>query len=123
LKNKILQLGEAVTLMLWGAWVGNTLFSVFPVSNVFHLMEQVASEEIWGVSIFLIGTLQLLFLYTKYSKISCFLALLGMFTFIILSVFYAVGNWASTAAVMYFAMSMYSALAFTEALEIKKLDI
>ena len=122
MKNKILQLGEAVTLMLWGAWVGTTLFSSFSAAKVFTLMSKIASEEFWGGSIFLIGTLQLLFLYTKYTKISCMLSLLGMFGFIIITIFFALSNWASTATPMYIAFSIYSGLAFAEALEAKKLE-
>ena len=120
MKNRVLELGQSITLMLWGIWVGNIFFETFPAAKVFTLMNQIASEEVWGVSLFLVGAIQLAFLYTKYNKISCFLALLGMFAFIILTIFYAIGNWASTAAPMYFAMSIYSALAFAESLEIKR---
>ena len=122
MKSRILELGEAITLMLWGAWVATTLFDAFIYTKVFKLMSQVASEEVWGISIFLIGALQLTFLYTKHNRISCILALLGMVAFIVITVFFALSNWASTATPMYFAFSIYSALAFSEALEIKRLD-
>ena len=123
MKSRIMQLGEAITLILWGAWVATTLFDAFTYARVFKLMGQAASEEVWGVSIFLIGALQLAFLYTKHNKISCILALLGMLAFIVITVFFALSNWASTATPMYFAFSVYSGLAFAEALEIKKLGI
>jgi len=123
MKSKIMQLGEAITLMLWGMWVGTTLFDAFSAAKVFHLMNDIASEEIWGMSIFLVGALQLALLYTEHTTISSVLSLLGMFAFIIITVFFALSNWASTATPMYFAFSIYSGLAFAEALDIVKLGI
>ena len=122
MKSRILELGEAITLMLWGAWVATTLFDAFTYARVFKLMSQVASEEVWGTSIFLIGALQLAFLYTKHNKISCILSFLGMLAFVVITVFFALSNWASTATPMYIAFSIYSGLAFAEALEAKKLE-
>ena len=121
MKTKIMQLGEAITLMLWGAWVGTTLFDAFVSAKVFYLMNQIASEIVWGTAIFVIGMLQMVFLYTKHNFISSILSLLGMFAFIVITVFFALSNWASTATPMYFAFSIYSALAFSESMEIRKL--
>jgi len=121
MKNKILQLGEAITLMLWGAWVGTSLFDAFSTAKVYDLLKAVASEEAWGIFTFLAGAIQLAFLYTKYIRISCILSLVGMLVFIMLTVFYLHGNWASTAVPAYLAFSIYSALAFAEAKEIQKL--
>jgi len=121
MKIKIMQLGEAITLMLWGAWVGTTLFDAFSAAKVFYLMNQIASEIVWGTTILVIGMLQMVFLYTKHNFISSILSLLGMFAFIVITVFFALSNWASTATPMYFAFSIYSALAFSESMEIRKL--
>jgi hypothetical protein len=120
LMKKPLELMSAITLIIWGVWVGCPFFDSFQVSNVFHMMEKVAPEWLWGTFILLLGITKLLIMNTKYMKLRIVVAVLIMLTFSILSVFYALGNWMSTAAPMYIAFTILSWFSYMEILYEKK---
>lgn len=111
---------SALTLILWGSWVSAPWFNSFQVSNVFNMMEKVAPEFVWGAFVLLLGIIKVVILHTKYIKLRIAISILVMFTFSLLTTFYALGNWMSTAAPMYLSFTVISWFSYMEILYDKK---
>ena len=120
MQKKELQLISSLTLILWGLWVANPWFNCFTAAKVFSFMREIATEGIWGWGIFFIGVIQLFFLYTKRCESHMIMAFVSMLSFIVLALFYAIGNWKSTAFPIYLSFAVISFFGFIEALEFKK---
>ena len=120
LMKKPLELVSAITLVIWGAWVGCPFFNAFQTSDTFHLMEKIAPEQVWGIVILLIGITKLIIMNTKYIKLRIAMSILIMFTFALLTTVYALGNWMSTAAPIYVALTILSWFSYMEILYEKK---
>jgi hypothetical protein len=116
IRGKQLEFIPAIFCVLWGFWIGNPWWVAFNSSSAFRLMNKIAPEWLWGLSIFLVGLFQLIFLFTKNLKFRLFSSLLSCFSLISLSVIFAFGNYESTATINYIVLALCAWLGYTELL-------
>lgn len=122
MKKGILEIISSSALIVWGLWIGCPFFNTFSSSDVFHMMEKLMPELVWGIIILIIGITQMAFIFSKYKTVRIVMSLVNMFIFILLAIFYAMGSWKSTAAPGYLILATYSWAAFLEVLDNKKIS-
>ncbi len=101
LRPRILELGGAAWAIMWGFWVGNTWWDVFPSSPTFRTMGLVAPEWLWGTTVFVIGAGQLLALYNDSLTWRFRISGAAFFLWGGITTLFLMGNAFSTATVTY----------------------
>lgn len=111
LRPRILELGGAAWSVVWGFWVGNPWWDVFPSSPTFQTMGQVAPEWVWGLVVVGVGIGQLIALYNDSTRWRYRISASAFLVWAFVTWLFLISNFSSTATVTYGMMSTMAALA------------
>ena len=109
-----LELLSALAAILWGFWILNPAWDTFPTSLAFRMMARIASEEIWGEAVLLLGLAQLVVILRFGKRTRRVFAFISIFTWVTISTFFFIGNFSSTAGPTYSVIAMIATLAYIE---------
>jgi hypothetical protein len=116
-KYRIFEIVVAMEAILWGLWIGNPHWDAFSTSSAYTWMEHLAPEWLWGYGIMALGVVQLIaVLWLRSIKLRTLMALLGIFTWMMVVVAFGLGNWQSTAVVVYSVFAIIQAIIYTDGL-------
>jgi hypothetical protein len=107
----VFQLMAGLTAMLWALWLAMP-WNVFGTSNTYHAMGIVAPEWVWAALFASVGMVVLVGGLQNRSRLRR-LGLLGLSSlWAFAAVMFAVGNYHSTAAPIYFVLSVRTGLLY-----------
>jgi len=96
-----------VFTLIWGLWVGNPFWEVFPTAKMFSFMS-LAPEAVWGVMALSAGTIISHGAITRKPGALILGAQTGGFFWLLVSLMYFVGDWMNTGGIMTLLLSVYS---------------
>ncbi len=115
MKNRKLTVLCAVTMIIWGVWIGNPWWATFPSSTAYDWMARLAPEYLWGWGIGLLGLCQLVVaLRSRHESLHIAAAIGGMFVWFLIAVAFGLGNWRSTAVIVYSFVAAVQALIYID---------
>jgi hypothetical protein len=112
-RNRLLEYLIAIVTSAWGLWLLNPIDS-FSTSRAFDLMAKLAPESVWGATFGILGVILFTVAHCGGKQERRGALIVTMFSWIMISVFYYVGNPAGTAFIPYFFIAMTALIAYTE---------
>lgn len=94
--------------ILWGFWVGNPWWEVFTQAEIFHVMEWVMPEWLWGVTAFLVGVSMLFGLIRSHFNFLVGGCYLGFYFWTFASTCFFLGDWKNTGGITLAMIALYS---------------
>jgi CHASE2 domain-containing sensor protein len=110
--NKLERL-SAMGLLIWGIWL-LLPWDTFGASPSFRAMKAFAPEWIWGASIAFVGFLQTLATLRKNYRARIVTAMLAIFFWLAIVIFFFLGNILSTAWIPYIVLAIMNIVALVE---------
>jgi hypothetical protein len=109
-KGSVFLLGLYTTT--WGAWVATPFWSVFERSELFSAFGVIAPEVFWGLLAMVTGMLIMWGALKESPRSLLWGARLGWVHWLMIAVFYVIGDWHSTGGVTSLFIAGYSAYLF-----------
>ena len=104
----------SLAAMSWGLWVLNPWSNAFTTAATFIPMAKVGSEIAWGAAYSLVGVAGLLAAWRGSLLVRRVSLILIMFAWMIIAVFYAIGNPYGTGFIPYLYLALITANDFIE---------
>lgn len=123
LRPRILELGGAAWAIVWGCWVGNPWWNVFPSSPTFRVMGLIAPEWLWGIAVAATGMGQLVALYNVSLRWRYRISVTGFQLWTFVTLMFLLGNFSTTAVVTYGMMSTIAGIAAAKLWWRKKMGV
>jgi hypothetical protein len=96
--------------VLWGLWIINPLWSVFPQAPLYSAMAAIAPEYVWGAIAIISGatTIRGAIKPSYYNiQLGSFIA---FFHWLVIGILYLIGDWMNTGGITSLTFAMYSAI-------------
>ena len=99
-----------VYTILWGLWIVSPFWTVFTQAPLYHAMDSIASEVVWGLIAILAGIIiSHGALKPRYRNIQ-FGAFIAFFHWFAIGVLYFLGDWQNTGGITAITFALYSAV-------------
>ena len=119
MNDRKLEIICALGAIWWGIWVGNTWWETFTLAAAYTWMMQIAPEWFWGAGVGLIGILQLsMVLWNRCLLWRVAMALVSIFTWLLVTLAFVLGNWHTTGVVMYGMLTLIQTFIYIDNLTI-----
>ena len=114
--NTKLELVCAIEAILWGFWVGNTIWDVSATSRTWSIMTKIAPEWLIGLIVFVLGLLQLISIIFNYYTFRQWLSIIAIFIWTTVSLAFIFSDYRATATAIYPIFVIISAIVYGEVL-------
>ena len=93
--------------VLWGLWVANPFWRAFNSADMFSVMANYAPEWAWGTASILVGLTMIYGVWKLSYKSLTRGALTGFLFWIVVSLFFFLGDWQNTGGITYGMIAVY----------------
>lgn len=111
-----LEFVTALFLLLFGIWFSNPLWKIFEMSSIYHLMEQIAPETVWGYMMILVGATQMGFLFTKFLLVRAIISVFVIMVLLVITIMFFVSDYRGGLAIATFVYTICAHLSYNELL-------
>lgn len=100
----------AIYTIVWGLWVASPFWSVFPAAPLYGALAALGTEMVWGCIAIAFGLLSLRGATKPSLPNLRFSSFIGFFHWLIIAIFYFIGDWTSTGGISSLAFAAFAAL-------------
>ena len=98
--------------VLWGVWVANPYWDVFTRAPLYDELNHFGSEPFWGIIAMVCGGITIYGATKPSFRALCAGAVVAFFHWLMISVFYFVGDWQNTGGITSLTFSILAAYIF-----------
>jgi len=99
----------SIYTILWGLWLSNPFWEVFPHVKIYSWLGNVASETAWGILAVGVGVIMTYGVIRASEKSLTIGAFVGFLHWLLISIGYFAGNWQNPGGITSMAMAVYCA--------------
>src|SRR6478735_7519227 len=105
--NKSASIILGITSIFWGFWVANPFWWVFDSAEVYHVLNALAPEWVWGAVPAIIGALMVFGVARNHFTVLLGAVRMGFYFWTFTAACFFVGDWQNTAGVIYTMVALY----------------
>lgn len=98
---------------VWGLWVANPWWDVFPTRHLYDAMNSVMPEYLWGIASIIAGLFTIYGAVTRKYNALLLGASISTIFWLIISIFYFIGDYQQTGGITAAAFSLYASYVYT----------